>query len=119
MNYASRQINEKSDFRKFQGRIEVTHRMFDDKLKLKFGLFGKKNQMESTTSGGSFRGWVYGQATRRNPTDPVRNEDGTWNENVSKFEYENPLALLYEAEGNVKRLSCVTMEILFIILSKI
>ena len=96
LNYASRQgIMKKSDFESFQGRIEVTHRMFDDKLKLKFGLFGKKNQMESTTSGGSFRGWVYGQATRRNPTDPVRNEDGTWNENVSKFEYENPLALLY------------------------
>lgn len=104
LNYASRQgIMKKSDFESFQGRIEVTNRMFDDKLKLKFGLFGKKNQMESTTSGGSFRGWVYGQATRRNPTDPVRNEDGTWNENVSKFEYENPLALLYEAEGNVKK----------------
>ena len=104
LNYASRQgIMKKSDFESFQGRIEVTHRMFDDKLKLKFGLFGKKNQMESTTSGGSFRGWVYGQATRRNPTDPVRNEDGTWNENVSKFEYENPLALFYEAEGNVKK----------------
>ena len=104
LNYASRQgIMKKSDFESFQGRIEVTHRMFDDKLKLKFGLFGKKNQMESTTSGGSFRGWVYGQATRRNPTDPVRNEDGTWNENLSKFEYENPLALLYEAEGNVKK----------------
>ena len=104
LNYASRQgIMKKSDFESFQGRIEVTHRMFDDKLKLKFGLFGKKNQMESTTSGGSFRGWVYGQATRRNPTDPVRNEDGTWNENVSKFEYENPLALLYETEGNVKK----------------
>ena len=104
LNYASRQgIMKKSDFESFQGRIEVTHRMFDDKLKLKFGLFGKKNQMESTTSGGSFRGWVYGQATRRNPTDPVRNEDGTCNENVSKFEYENPLALLYEAEGNVKK----------------
>ena len=104
LNYASRQgIMKKSDFESFQGRIEVTHRMFDDKLKLKFGLFGKKNQMESTTNGGSFRGWVYGQATRRNPTDPVRNEDGTWNENVSKFEYENPLALLYETEGNVKK----------------
>lgn len=104
LNYASRQgIMKKSDFESFQGRIEVIHRMFDDKLKLKFGLFGKKNQMESTTNGGSFRGWVYGQATRRNPTDPVRNEDGTWNENVSKFEYENPLALLYEAEGNVKK----------------
>ena len=104
INYASRQgIMKKSDYDTFQGRIEVTHRMFDDKLKLRFGLFSKRDQMESTTNGGSFRGWVYGQATRRNPTDPVRNEDGSWNENVSKFEYENPLALLYEAEGNVKK----------------
>ena len=42
----------------FQGRIEVTHRMFDDNVEIEIGLFGKKNQMESTTSGGSFRGWV-------------------------------------------------------------
>ena len=26
--------------------------MFDDKVKLKFGIFGKKNQMESTQNGG-------------------------------------------------------------------
>lgn len=103
INYTSKQgIMKKSDFESFQGRIEITHRMFDDKLSLKFGLFGKKNQIESTTSGGSFRGSAYSQATRRNPTDPITNEDGTWNENVSKFEYENPLALLYESEGNVK-----------------
>lgn len=104
LNYSSRQgIMKKSDFDNFRGRIEITHRMFDDKLKIKFGLFGKKNEMESTTNGGSFRGWIYGQATRRNPTEPVRNEDGSWFENVSKFEYENPMALLNEADGNVKR----------------
>lgn len=104
LNYSARQgIMKKSDFDNFQGRIEITHRMFDDKLKIKFGLFGKKNEMESTTNGGSFRGWIYGQATRRNPTEPVKNEDGSWFENVSKFEYENPMALLNEADGNVKR----------------
>lgn len=104
LNYSDRQgIMKKSNFDNFQGRIEITHRMFDDKLKIKFDLFGKKNQMESTTNGGSFRGWIYGQATRRNPTEPVRNEDGSWFENVSKFEYENPMALLNEADGNVKR----------------
>ena len=103
-NYADRQGNdEEIGFENFQGRVEITHRMFDDKVKLKFGIFGKKNQMESTQSGGSFRGGVYWQATRRNPTEPVRNEDGSWYENVNKFEYENPMALLYEAEGNVKR----------------
>ncbi len=103
LNYASRQgIMQKSDFDSFQGRIEITHRMFDDKLRLKFSLFGKKNQINSTTNGGSFRGWAYAQATRRNPTDPVKNADGSWHENVNKFEYENPVAMLYEADGNVK-----------------
>lgn len=104
INYADRQgTMKKSDFDNFQGRVEITHRMFDDKVKLKFGIFGKKNQMESTQNGGSFRGGVYSQATRRNPTEPVRNPDGSWYENVNKFEYENPLALLYESDGNVKK----------------
>ena len=60
LNYADRQgTMKKSDFENFQGRIEITHRMFDDKVKLKFGVFGKKRQMESTQNGGSFRGGVY------------------------------------------------------------
>lgn len=104
LNYASRQgIMLKSDYETFQGRLEITHRMFDDKLRIKFGLFGKQGQYESTTSGNSFRGAAYSQATRRNPTDPVRNEDGSWNENLSKFEYENPVALLEECDGNIKK----------------
>ena len=104
MNYTSRQgIMKKSDYENFQGRIEIAHRMLDDKLKLKLGLLGKKDQMTSTASGGSFRGAAYSQATRRNPTDPIRNEDGSWYENISKFDYENPLALLYESDGNLKR----------------
>ena len=104
VNFAARQgIMKKSDYDNFQGRVEVTHRMFDDKLKIKFGIFGKKDQIESTTNGGSFNGWIYDQAMRRNPTEPVRNEDGSWYENASKFEYENPVALLNEADGNIKR----------------
>lgn len=104
LNYASRQgIMLKSETESFQGRIEITHRMFNDKLKVKFGLFGKQNEVESTSNGGSFRGVAYSQATRRNPTDPIYDENGNWHENVAKFEYENPLSLLHEAEGNVKR----------------
>lgn len=103
INYNSQQgIMLKSDNEVFRGRIEITHRMFDDKLRIKFGIFGKKNQYKSTSSGGSFRGVAYSQATRRNPTEPVRNPDGSWYENLSKFEYENPLALLEECNGNVK-----------------
>ena len=94
----------KSDKRTLSGRIEVAHRLFDDKLQLKFGLLGKQNQFASTSNAGSFNGYTYRQAILRNPTDPVKNEDGSWYENLSKFEYENPLARLHESYGNVKNL---------------
>lgn len=103
INYTSQQgIMKKSDNETFQGRIQVMHRMFDDKLQLKFGILGKQNQYESTNNAGSWNGFTYRQAMLHNPTDPVKNEDGSWYENVNKFEYENPLARLYECYGNVK-----------------
>lgn len=103
INYTSQQgIMKKSDNETFQGRIQVTHRMFDDRLQLKFGILGKQNQYESTNNAGSWNGFTYRQAMLHNPTDPVKNEDGSWYENVNKFEYENPLARLYECYGNVK-----------------
>lgn len=103
INYSNQQgIMLKSDNENFRGRIEITQRLFDNKVRVKFGIFGRQNQYESTSSDGSFRGAAYSQATRRNPTDPVKNEDGSWHENLSKFEYENPLALIHESDGNVK-----------------
>lgn len=103
INYTSQEgIMKKSDSETFQGRIQVSHRMFDDKLQLRFGILGKKNQFASTNNAGSWNGYTYRQATLHNPTDPVRNADGSWYENVNKFEYENPLARLYECYGNVK-----------------
>ena len=103
LNYKSGQgIMLKSGIESFQGRIEILNKMFDGKLQLKFGMIGKKNQFSSTSSAGSFNGYAYRQAILRNPTDPVKNEDGTWYENLNKFEYENPVARLEESTGNVK-----------------
>ena len=86
LNMSLRQgILKRSDFNQYQGRIEINHRMFDDKLKVKFGLLGKQNVANTTGSGG-YDGYIFSQATRRNPTEPVKNEDGSWYENLSKFE---------------------------------
>ncbi len=98
INYSSRQgIVKKSGFETFRGRIEVTQRLFDDKVKIRFGILGRSDYRNATTTGGA-----YSQATRRNPTEPVKSEDGSWYENLSKFEYENPVALIEESEGNYK-----------------
>ncbi|MDO4496796.1 MAG: TonB-dependent receptor, partial [Bacteroidales bacterium] len=99
LNMTQRQgILKRSNFDSYQGRIEVNHRMFDDKLKIKVGVLGKQNSAVNTGNGG-YNGDIYSQATRRNPTEPVKNEDGSWYENVSKFEYQNPMAMIYEADG--------------------
>ena len=103
INISQRQgILKRSNFDSFQGRAEINHRLFDDKVKLKFGILGKKTEANNTGSGG-YDGYIFSQATRRNPTEPVKNEDGSWYENTSKFEYENPVSKIYEVDGNRKR----------------
>ncbi|KGO88250.1 collagen-binding protein [Flavobacterium rivuli WB 3.3-2 = DSM 21788] len=92
----------KSDNTTFRGRVEINHRMFDDKLLFKFSILGRENKYTSTADGGSFNGDAYWQALRRNPTDPIYNPDGTYYQNPQKLDYRNPLVLLNEADGNVK-----------------
>ena len=102
-NYNSSEgIMLKSANETFKGRFQVDHFMFEDKLQLKMGIIGMLNEHPSTANNGSFNGYTYRMAVSRKPTDPVRNEDGSWHENFSKFEYENPVARIKESDGNVK-----------------
>lgn len=98
INYNSQEgVFRESNNKTFRGRIEINHKMFDDKLKIRFSILGRESYTD-----GNFGNWVYYSALRRNPTDPVKNADGSWYENKQKLGYENPLALLYEADGNTK-----------------
>lgn len=97
-NYNSSEgIMLKSANETFKGRFQVDHSMFDNKLQFKMGIIGMTNAHPS-----SFNGYAYRMAVSRKPTDPVKTEDGTWHENFSKFEYENPVARIQESDGNVK-----------------
>lgn len=102
-NYNSAEgIMLKSGNETLKGRFQVNHNMFDDKLQFKMGIIGMTNNHPSTSNNGSFNGYTYRMAVSRKPTDPVKNEDGSWYENFSKFEYENPVARLEESYGEVK-----------------
>jgi TonB-linked SusC/RagA family outer membrane protein len=102
-NYNSSEgIMLKSENETFKGRFQVNHHMFDDKLQLKMGIIGMTNEHPSTTANGTFNGYTYRMAVSRKPTDPVKNEDGSWNQNFSKFEYENPMSRLIECDGAVR-----------------
>ena len=74
-------------------RLNVTHRMFDDKLKIDAGLSGYQQSY-----GIPYNTNVYQSALIYNPTQPIKDENGKWTE-VARDLYYNPLALLNETQG--------------------
>lgn len=82
----------------FYPRVEVTHRMFNNKLKLNASLSGFKQTYFSGSDGGGYNSEVYRNALIYNPTTPVYDKDGKYSEST-KNEYYNPVSLLNEVEG--------------------
>ncbi len=80
-------------------RIEISHRMLDDKLKLTASLSGYKQSYFSGSDGGSYNSAIYRNALTFNPTTPLKDANGSWSESPSKTDYFNPVALLEEVEG--------------------
>lgn len=78
-------------------RINVVHRMWDNKLKLEAQLSGYHR-----TYGIPYDSNVYKGALLYNPTYSLKNEDGTWNEHGSGPLLSNPVARLEEAKGDNK-----------------
>ena len=84
------------DYKTLNSRIDVNHKMFNDKLILNANFISNDNrrnvdfdQMGQNLADSPDNG-IFNQALWRNPTAPIKNEDGTWNEEVSISYYENP-----------------------------
>jgi TonB-linked SusC/RagA family outer membrane protein len=94
-------VIKRSDNQMVYPRIEVTHRMFENRLKINASLSGYQQRYFDASDGGGYNTNVYKNAIMFNPTDPVKDENGVWTER-SINDYYNPLALLYEVEGENK-----------------
>jgi TonB-linked SusC/RagA family outer membrane protein len=77
----------------FNGRADFNHSMFDNKLKINLNLFSSSRKWNG------FNGNIYRQATMQNPTSPLKNPDGTWFQELTKFDYESPISDLMESDG--------------------
>ncbi|MFB9076245.1 SusC/RagA family TonB-linked outer membrane protein [Flavobacterium procerum] len=73
--------------------FDVNHAMFNDKLRVNLGLLNGTRNMGLDEV---IAGYAYRQAMIRNPTAPVYNPDGTYNEDPAKFQYYNPVAIMNE-----------------------
>jgi TonB-linked SusC/RagA family outer membrane protein len=94
LNYDNSEgIFRKSFDETFSGRVDFNHSMFDNKLKFNINLFS------SSSNWNGFNSNIYRQSIMQNPTAPVKNPDGTWFQELTKFDYESPVSDLYESNG--------------------
>ena len=99
LNYKNNQgIFILSDNKKYTGRIDVSHSMFNGKLVANIGTIISEQTYWTGGDGYSFNNYVYRQALIRNPTEPVKNADGSWYERDVYF-YDNPVGYLKESDG--------------------
>jgi TonB-linked SusC/RagA family outer membrane protein len=90
-------IIKESENRMIFPRIEVTHRMFDNKLKLNGGVSGYHQSY-----GNSYNTDVYKSAIIYNPTVDIKDAGGNWNEFYLGPYTRNPVALLEETDGKTQ-----------------
>lgn len=104
LNYQNTQgIFLNSDNEVITGRVNVRHSMFDDRLTANVNTIVRSQNYFTGADGGSFNTFAYRNALTRNPTDRARDDEGNYVYR-SGFEYENPLVLLEEVNGeNVNR----------------
>lgn len=86
--------------------MNLAHWVLNDILKFSFNLqknwhknsITNANDDETSTLNSN----LYHQAIIRNPTSPVKNEDGSWNENFGASYYWNPIEMANESRGYYK-----------------
>jgi TonB-linked SusC/RagA family outer membrane protein len=83
----------------FSGRADINHSMFDNKVKININL------LNSSEKWNGFNSNIYRQAMMQNPTAPVKNPDGTWFQELTKFDYQSPVSDLYESDGQTNELN--------------
>lgn len=81
-------------------RFDVSHWMLNDMLKVNLNMVKKWHKNSATNATNSDQSNIYRQAIVRNPTAPIYNEDGSYNEDFGVNYYYNPVGMLEERLGN-------------------
>jgi len=76
------------------GRINVDKSAFNDRLKIQSGLSGTIENNNYVNYGGWGANDILFQAFQRNPTDPLRDENGDLYDTQRSFNYWNPVKLV-------------------------
>lgn len=81
-------------------RFDVSHWMLNDMLKVNLNMVKKWHKNSATNATATdHQSNIYRQAIARNPTAPIYNEDGSYNEDFGVNYYYNPVGMLEERLG--------------------
>ncbi|NLO72242.1 MAG: SusC/RagA family TonB-linked outer membrane protein [Porphyromonadaceae bacterium] len=90
-------IMRKSDNRNILMQLDFSQYTMNDVLRFNFNLLhGRHGNSHNENS------YVYRQALIHNPSSPIFNEDGTYYEEFSRFQYYNPYAIQNELIGDTR-----------------
>lgn len=83
-------------------KMNVAHWFLNDMVKVSFDLQKSlhKNSANNASDVHTLNTNIWHQAIIRNPTAPVYNADGSYNENLGASYYYNPVEMLHEMKGN-------------------
>jgi TonB-linked SusC/RagA family outer membrane protein len=96
LSYENRQgIFRRSDDRQVTARMHVTHAMYDGRLNADVNVV---TRFDDSFFGPDFN-YAWRQTLIRNPTDRVKDDQGTWQERGTYF-YTNPVGLINEDNGD-------------------
>lgn len=76
-------------------QLDYTQYIWDDVVKINLNTLVTRNNYDINNNN-----YAYRQAVIRNPSSPVYNEDGSYNENFDKLQYYNPVEIQNEYFGN-------------------
>lgn len=84
-----------------RARLNYLQEAIDGKLKFEFNMMHQTVKMDKFSSG------AYNQALKRNPTAPVYDTDGNYQEEPGTWDYLNPVSMLKERVNNTQEGSTV------------
>ena len=76
-------------------QLDYTQYMWNDKLKVNLNTLVTRNKYDINNNS-----YAYRQAVIRNPSSPIYDEDGGYNENFDKLQYYNPVEIQNEYFGD-------------------
>jgi TonB-linked SusC/RagA family outer membrane protein len=102
-------ILRQSDSRNLKAQLDFTQYALNDMLKFNINLLYSRHKNSNNDNNLAYR-----EALIRNPSSPIYNQDGSYYEEFSRFQYWNPVAMQDERIGDTRsQLARVTGNVTF------